>query len=157
VQTTFLIVGGGIAGLRAAVALAPAGRVTVLTKADPSESNTGYAQGGIAAAVGDDDSADLHAADTMRAVRMDILRHPFRRLGGTVLWGLESPADVERYAQGVRSLGVYDAAAEPYLAQLAGEEQKAVRRLYASESVKKLRHIYEFEIEKDKSGSGKDR
>jgi L-aspartate oxidase len=67
VQTTFLIVGGGIAGLRAAVALAPAGRVTVLTKADPSESNTGYAQGGIAAAVGDDDSADLHAADTMRA------------------------------------------------------------------------------------------
>src|SRR5437870_7542959 len=63
----FLIVGGGIAGLRAAVALAPAGRVVVLTKADPNESNTGYAQGGIAAAVGDDDSPELHAADTIRA------------------------------------------------------------------------------------------
>src|SRR6266576_810827 len=66
-DTEFLIVGGGIAGLRAAIALAPAGRVAVLTKADPSESNTGYAQGGIAAAVGDDDSPDLHAADTIRA------------------------------------------------------------------------------------------
>jgi L-aspartate oxidase len=66
-DTDFLIVGGGIAGLRAAIALAPAGRVAVLTKADPNESNTGYAQGGIAAAVGDDDSPDLHAADTIRA------------------------------------------------------------------------------------------
>ena len=65
--TDFLIVGGGIAGLRATIALAPAGRVAVLTKADPNESNTGYAQGGIAAAVGDDDSPDLHAADTIRA------------------------------------------------------------------------------------------
>ncbi len=63
----FIIVGGGIAGLRAAVGLAPHGRVIVLTKADVTESNTGYAQGGIAAAVGADDSPDLHAADTMRA------------------------------------------------------------------------------------------
>jgi L-aspartate oxidase len=66
-DTDFLIVGGGIAGLRAAIALAPAGRVAVLTKADPSESNTGYAQGGIAAAVGEDDSPELHAADTIAA------------------------------------------------------------------------------------------
>jgi L-aspartate oxidase len=63
----FLIVGGGIAGLRAAIELASAGRVTVLTKSEPDESNTGYAQGGIAAAVGDDDNAALHAADTIRA------------------------------------------------------------------------------------------
>jgi L-aspartate oxidase len=63
----FVIVGGGVAGLRAAIGLAPAGRVLVLTKADPAESNTGYAQGGIAAAMGDDDSPSLHAEDTMRA------------------------------------------------------------------------------------------
>src|SRR5215813_12549927 len=63
----FVIVGGGVAGLRAAIALASAGRVLVLTKADPAESNTGYAQGGIAAAIGDDDSPALHAADTIRA------------------------------------------------------------------------------------------
>ena len=53
--------------MRAAIALAPVGRVLILTKADPTESNTGYAQGGIAAAIGADDSPELHAADTMRA------------------------------------------------------------------------------------------
>jgi L-aspartate oxidase len=63
----FIIVGGGIAGLRAAVTLAAAGRVLVLTKAAASESNTGYAQGGIAAAMGPGDSPDLHAADTLAA------------------------------------------------------------------------------------------
>ena len=63
----FVIVGGGVAGLRAAIGLAAAGRVLVLTKAEPAESNTGYAQGGMAAAFGDDDSPSLHAADTIRA------------------------------------------------------------------------------------------
>jgi L-aspartate oxidase len=63
----FLVIGSGIAGLRAAIALADAGRVIVLTKADPRESNTGYAQGGIAAAIGSDDSPDLHARDTLAA------------------------------------------------------------------------------------------
>src|SRR5262245_21761024 len=63
----FVIVGGGVAGLRAAIALAAAGRVLVLTKAAPAESNTGYAQGGIAAAIGADDTPALHAADTIRA------------------------------------------------------------------------------------------
>jgi L-aspartate oxidase len=63
----FILVGGGIAGLRAAIALAPAGRVLILTKADATESNTGYAQGGIAAAIGADDSPGLHAEDTIRA------------------------------------------------------------------------------------------
>jgi L-aspartate oxidase len=63
----FIIIGSGIAGLRAAIALAPVGRVLILTKADPTESNTGYAQGGIAAAIGADDSPELHAADTIGA------------------------------------------------------------------------------------------
>ena len=66
-RTDFLIIGSGIAGLRAAVDLALAGDVLVLTKADPAESNTGYAQGGIAAAVGADDTPALHAADTIAA------------------------------------------------------------------------------------------
>ncbi len=66
-HTDFLIIGSGIAGLRAAAGLASTGRVLILTKADPTESNTGYAQGGIAAAVGPTDSPDLHAADTIAA------------------------------------------------------------------------------------------
>ncbi|HEX8029579.1 MAG TPA: L-aspartate oxidase [Vicinamibacterales bacterium] len=66
-RTDFLIIGSGIAGLRAAADLALAGDVLVLTKADPTESNTGYAQGGIAAAVGDGDTPAQHAADTIAA------------------------------------------------------------------------------------------
>jgi L-aspartate oxidase len=67
VRGDVIIVGSGIAGLRAAVELAPAGDIVIITKADPNESNTEYAQGGIAAAIGKDDSPDLHARDTMIA------------------------------------------------------------------------------------------
>jgi L-aspartate oxidase len=66
-STDFLVVGSGIAGLRAAADLAEHGSVTILTKADPGESNTGFAQGGIAAAVGPDDSPQEHFEDTMAA------------------------------------------------------------------------------------------
>jgi L-aspartate oxidase len=63
-----VIVGSGIAGLRAAVELAGAGRRTILvTKDDPTQSNTGYAQGGIAAALAEDDRVELHLEDTLRA------------------------------------------------------------------------------------------
>ena len=99
--TDFLIVGGGIAGLRAAISLADAGRICVLTKADPGESNTGYAQGGIAAAMGDDDSAALHAADTIaagdglcdeRAVSVLVEQGP-RYVGELMAWGTRFARD----------------------------------------------------------------
>jgi L-aspartate oxidase len=64
VSADFLIIGSGIAGLRAAAELVAHGRVLILTKADPGAGSTGYAQGGIAAAVGRDDSPELHARDT---------------------------------------------------------------------------------------------
>ncbi len=63
----FIIIGSGIAALRAAAELAGAGDVLILTKAEPREGNTGYAQGGIAAAVGPGDSPALHGADTIAA------------------------------------------------------------------------------------------
>ncbi len=66
-RSDFLVIGSGIAGLRAAVDLAAEGEVLLLTKADPTESNTGHAQGGIAAAMGPDDHPDLHYADTLAA------------------------------------------------------------------------------------------
>jgi len=63
----FLVVGSGIAGLRAAIALQTSGRVLILTKSDLRAGSTGYAQGGIAAAIGADDSPDRHLADTLAA------------------------------------------------------------------------------------------
>ncbi|MDJ0335406.1 L-aspartate oxidase [Salinibacterium sp. G-O1] len=62
-----VVVGTGIAGLIAAYRASAEHDVVLVTKADLGESNTKYAQGGIAAALFPDDSAEAHAADTVRA------------------------------------------------------------------------------------------
>lgn len=67
-ETDFIVIGSGVAGLRASIELASAGaRVTVLTKDKASESNTEYAQGGVAVVLSDDDNAELHEGDTLVA------------------------------------------------------------------------------------------
>ena len=63
----FLVIGSGIAGLTFALKVAKVGSVAIITKKDRAESNTNYAQGGIAAVTGSDDSFDLHVRDTLRA------------------------------------------------------------------------------------------
>lgn len=67
VETDYIVVGAGIAGLRASVELASAGRVLCLAKREVTESNTQYAQGGIAAALSDEDEVGLHLEDTLKA------------------------------------------------------------------------------------------
>jgi len=66
-QTDFLVIGAGVAGLRAAIELAPAGRVVVLAKREVTDSATQFAQGGIAAALSDEDEISLHLQDTLDA------------------------------------------------------------------------------------------
>ena len=66
-MTHVVVVGSGIAGLIAALEVSRKHRVTLVTKAQLAESNTRYAQGGIAAALFRDDSVDEHVADTLRA------------------------------------------------------------------------------------------
>lgn len=66
-STDFLIIGAGIAGLRAAITLAEAGRVLVVTKEALGESNTQYAQGGIAVAISGEEDVELHLEDTIAA------------------------------------------------------------------------------------------
>lgn len=67
-ETDFIVIGSGIAGLRAAIELAQHGaHVTVLTKDRTDESNTEYAQGGIAVALAEDDRIALHEEDTLNA------------------------------------------------------------------------------------------
>jgi len=65
--TDFLVIGAGVAGLRAAIELAPAGRGLVLVKRDVAASSTQFAQGGIAAALSDEDEISLHLQDTLNA------------------------------------------------------------------------------------------
>jgi L-aspartate oxidase len=62
-----IVVGSGIAGLATALFAAADRRVLLLTKAGLHDSNTWFAQGGIAAAIGGDDDARLHARDTLEA------------------------------------------------------------------------------------------
>jgi L-aspartate oxidase len=63
----FIVVGAGIAGLRAAIELSQSGSVLCLAKREFTESNTQYAQGGIAVALGPDDSPEIHLLDTLAA------------------------------------------------------------------------------------------
>ena len=95
-RVDYIVLGGGIAGIRAAIELARGGRVLVLTKDDLYESSTEYAQGGIAAALGEDDEVTLHLHDTLRAgdglcreeaVRILVEEGP-RQIHQLVEWGM---------------------------------------------------------------------
>jgi L-aspartate oxidase len=66
-EVDYLVVGAGVAGLRAAVELAEHGEVLVVTKESLGESNTYYAQGGIAVAMEGDQDVALHLEDTVKA------------------------------------------------------------------------------------------
>ena len=101
-QADFLIIGSGIAALRAAAALEGAGDVLVLTKSDSHAGSTGYAQGGIAAAVGPDDTPASHFADTIAAgdglcdesaVRVLVEEGP-RYVRELMAWGAQFDHDV---------------------------------------------------------------
>lgn len=96
-MTDFLIIGSGVAGLRAAIELAPYGNVIVVTKDRPAESSTEYAQGGIAVALSDEDEVGIHYEDTLKAgdglcreeaVKILVEEGPERILE-LISWGIE--------------------------------------------------------------------
>jgi L-aspartate oxidase len=66
-RVDFLVIGAGIAGLSAAIRLANEGSVLVVTKEELAESNTAYAQGGIAVAMDGDEDVAEHLEDTIAA------------------------------------------------------------------------------------------
>lgn len=65
IDVDFLIIGSGSAGLSFALKVAKYGKVAIVTKKKDIESNTNYAQGGIASVFGKDDSFELHIEDTL--------------------------------------------------------------------------------------------
>ena len=77
-QFDFLVLGSGIAGLTFALQVAPRGRVALITKKNRADSNTNWAQGGIAAVTSKEDSVAMHVRDTLVAgaglCREDVVR-----------------------------------------------------------------------------------
>ena len=67
VDSDFLVIGSGVAGLSTALKLADSGSVILVTKKQKAESNTNYAQGGIASVFDPDDTYENHIQDTLEA------------------------------------------------------------------------------------------
>jgi L-aspartate oxidase len=66
-QADFLVIGSGVAGLRAALDLSCEGRVIMLTKGHPLQSASIFAQGGVAVAMSEEDDVAIHLTDTVKA------------------------------------------------------------------------------------------
>lgn len=96
-KVDFLVIGSGIAGLHYALKIAEYGSVMIITKANEDESNTKYAQGGIATVINPVDSVEKHVKDTLIAgdglcdeqvVRMVISEGP-DRIREIIKWGTD--------------------------------------------------------------------
>lgn len=103
-QTDFLVIGSGIAGLTYAIKAAQHGKVMLITKASEDESNTKYAQGGIAAVTYAPDSFEKHINDTLicgdglcneKIVRI-VVEESASRIEELIQWG----ADFDKTAAG---------------------------------------------------------
>ncbi len=109
--TDFLVIGSGVAGLRAAIELSNHGNVSVITKDVPSESSTEYAQGGIAVALSDEDEVGIHYEDTLKAgdglcseeaVRVLVEEGP-ERIMELISWGAEFDREGTKLAFGLEA------------------------------------------------------
>jgi len=96
IKSDFLIIGSGIAGLSLAIKAARLGSVSIVTKKEKSESNTNYAQGGIAAVMDKTDSFEEHIKDTLtcgaglchRDVVEFVVREAPERIQELIEWGV---------------------------------------------------------------------
>src|SRR3954470_1719590 len=101
VETDYLIIGSGIAGLSLAIKLSELGTVAMLSKRDFLAGSTSYAQGGIAAVTSPEDSFEQHIQDTLRAgaglCHEDIVRGVVEegplRIKELVEWGMKFTRD----------------------------------------------------------------
>jgi len=103
--TDYLVIGSGIAGLRAAIELAPHGRVLIVNKGNPPESASEFAQGGIAVVLDPQDSIEAHITDTLlagkglcrpEAVEVLVKEGP-DRVQELIRWGARFDREQDRY------------------------------------------------------------
>ena len=108
-ECTTLVLGSGIAGLTYACKAAEHGDVLIMTKKKPAESNTNYAQGGIASVTDSRDSFDLHVQDTLEAgaglCRRDAVEYLVREGPARIQELIERGARFSRNSGGELDLG----------------------------------------------------
>ncbi len=153
-ETDFLVIGAGVAGLRAAIELAPAGRVTVLAKRNVTDSATQWAQGGIAAALSDEDEVILHLQDTLiagdglcnrEAVQILVEEGP-ARIDELITWGTE----FDRHGTKLK-FGREGAHSRDRILHAHGDStgREILRALYAKAKTLKHISVQEFEFSTD--------
>ena len=105
-RADFLVIGSGVAGLRAALELSRTGRVLVLTKGHPLQSSSIHAQGGVAVAMSEEDDVAIHLNDTLKAghglcrkeaVRVLVEEGP-ERIQELIDWGAKFDKTGEKFA-----------------------------------------------------------
>ncbi|MEN3002170.1 MAG: L-aspartate oxidase [Armatimonadota bacterium] len=140
-QYDFLVLGSGIAGLTFALNAADTGSVAIITKKQRSESNTNYAQGGIAAALGADDSWTLHMQDTLaagaglgdpEAVQVLVQNGP-----RVVEWLIELGAQFDRNPDGSLALGREGGHSRPRIVHAADHTGYEIERTL----LRAVRHV----------------
>jgi L-aspartate oxidase len=153
-QPDFLVIGAGVAGLRAAIELASAGTVLVLAKREVTESNTQWAQGGIAAALSDEDEISLHLQDTLQAgdglcnpaAAKVLVEDAPERIDELIQWGTEFDR------QGTKlTFGREGAHSRNRILHAHGDStgREIVRALYAKTQTLKHISVHEFEFSTD--------
>jgi L-aspartate oxidase len=144
-----LVLGAGVAGMRAAIAAARGGDVIVCTKSKLSKTNTAWAQGGIAAVLRDDDSAESHIQDTLTAgaglcdpaaVEL-VCRQGPARVRELIAWGM----DLDRDASGQLSVGLEGGHAAPRIYHAGGDATGAELQRTLTQAVARNDRIRLFE------------
>lgn len=166
VFTDVLVIGGGVAGLRAAIAAADGGcDVLLLTKDTIEQSNTWYAQGGIAAVMQPADSVDSHVKDTLicgaglcdeAAVRVTVEEGP-RRILELLQWGVHfdqkpgNPYDLAFGLEGGHSIArILHAYGDATGRELA---QTLIKTVRARESIRVSENSFAIDLLTDPNGS----
>ncbi|MBL0073296.1 MAG: L-aspartate oxidase [Bacteroidetes bacterium] len=154
-KVDFLVIGSGIAGLNYALKAAEFGKVLIITKADEDESNTKYAQGGIAAVIDPDDSFEKHVQDTLVAgdglcdeevVRMVIKEGP-ERIQDIITWG----ADFDKKPSGEFDLAKEGGHSESrilHFKDITGLEieRKLLQKIHAHPNIELHTHFFAVDI-----------
>ncbi|MBK8873228.1 MAG: L-aspartate oxidase [Bacteroidetes bacterium] len=154
-KVDFLVIGSGIAGLNYALKAAEFGKVLIITKADEDESNTKYAQGGIAAVIDPDDSFEKHVQDTLIAgdglcdeevVRMVIKEGP-ERIQDIITWG----ADFDKKPSGEFDLAKEGGHSESrilHFKDITGLEieRKLLQKIHAHPNIELHTHFFAVDI-----------